>query len=466
MFKPPRPNFRKDVYDPRYGLGTFDRVSDYVTYDPEAGIFIRKKATQGKYVGQQAGFVHSSGKYRVLSVGGVIYEEHTLAYICGTGLLPQGEIRHLNGDPFDNRLDNLRDWVDQDDQNAGIFEDPATGEWHVLLYTRGATGRKPFGVYKTRAEAAAVSERALEFLNQGTDVRRVKTLLGLRNRALKEQVEEVRRKGPVYEPVDYEGEVRWTVRKLLWDRRIPGIGQPVYGPFETKEGAKEAVVEYYRLREKGEGRVTSLRTAGLTLLTKDGAGWRIVPLQGNVTEEKASKWKDEPLELQKQVGRDGVERWLIPYLPNSPAAVVHKWYVATGGGLTAAMSEEETWRAVKEYQILRNQTWDHFAAMRRAGLAEWDFLSQRVKQGQQQNRELLPVRILEDEVGKWFISGLRKLTNKPGKLYRDYGFFSTKEEAEKALDYYSRMAPVDPELKLGGHDFALHISGLAKAERP
>jgi len=452
--------------DPRYGPATLERVKEFVSYDPDLGVFIRLKATQGKYVGQIAGFLHSSKKYRVLSVAGVVYEEHTLAYMMGTGLLPQGEVVHLDGDPFNNRLYNLKDWVSGDDPARGVFEDPATGMWHVLLYTRGGNGRKSFGLFKTREEAATVSDLASQMLGQGTDARRVRTLLSLRDKS--PDIE--RSRGPVYVPITYQGELVWAVSKLKWDRRLPKIGMPTYGPFADKESAKEAVEKYSSLRDLGGNKVASLKEAGFGLLVNQGGVWESLPIEGYVRGENAEKLRDLPVTLQTQIGRDGVTRWLIPYLPFSPAAAQQKFYVATSGDLTASLSEGDTWKAVKEYQILRKQNWEHFAAMRRVGLAEWDYLSQCVKHVLKmrtgKDDTYKPVRILQDDDGLWYVTGLRKLSWAVGKEWPDHGYFKTREEAETALDVYTRISPVDKESNLGGHDYALTVSGLHKAVRP
>ncbi len=71
-------------------------------YDPETGVFIRKVRPR-RAAGAQNGFGH-----RQIRIGGVLYMAHRLAWLYVYGAWPSTYLDHINGDPDDNRIANLR----------------------------------------------------------------------------------------------------------------------------------------------------------------------------------------------------------------------------------------------------------------------------------------------------------------------------------------------------------------------
>lgn len=78
-------------------------------YDPDTGQF-HWLGGGGRRVrhGARAGFTNTLG-YRIIVVKRVRRAAHRLAWLYVYGTLPKGVIDHINGDPSDNRISNLRD---------------------------------------------------------------------------------------------------------------------------------------------------------------------------------------------------------------------------------------------------------------------------------------------------------------------------------------------------------------------
>lgn len=87
---------------------TADRARELLTYDPETGDFYWRQTMghRGK-AGKIAGAVR--GGYRIIGVEKLTYAAHRLAWLITFGSWPMAEIDHINGDPGDNRIANLRD---------------------------------------------------------------------------------------------------------------------------------------------------------------------------------------------------------------------------------------------------------------------------------------------------------------------------------------------------------------------
>lgn len=503
--------------DPRYGPGTFERVRHAVWYSPEDGRLYRKVAVGKAKVGDRAGFYSENYKARMVMIGGVLYNEDILCYLLGTGELPKGKIRHLNGDKLDNRLRNLQDWVCQDDPARGVFEN-VEGKWEIRLYTRGRNGRSLFGVYEDRGMALFVAEKAVSLLGNGVDPRKVKTMIGSRGTMKGGAGAKVRTKElgdyATYVPVTLvpsEGEKlkSWetvadadtsaiAVSGLRHERRVDELGwdgHPLYGPFYTMEEASAAVEAYYQMRNSGSRKLESMEAAGMQPLKvvrvvgkevtvragkRDPVKLLHEQRRGMTALKKAKeKWERGEDILVEVEDKEGRKRWIVEYLPEAPVlGVVHK-YIAIKDGGTAAFSKKDTLNCVLRYQELRKAGKAHHACMQEAGLRRWDDLSGTFIAefaGDTDLKAMDKTSILPYEDGDvilYLIRGLRKPHDDACRDMPDYVGFETARDATVALDSYRGLL-TDPKLMWvpqgekkfhSRHDAALFYSGLLKMRR-
>jgi len=87
---------------------THARLCEVLDYDDETGEFYwRKRMSPRAGPGQIAGMRNRDG-YRFIAIDGRIYPAHRLVWLYMTGKWRSGVIDHRDGDPSNNRWDNLR----------------------------------------------------------------------------------------------------------------------------------------------------------------------------------------------------------------------------------------------------------------------------------------------------------------------------------------------------------------------
>lgn len=79
------------------------RVRELLRYDPETGRFTWRS---GPKIGSEAG--SRGGRYAQIMIGKKNYLAHRLAWLYVHGYVPPQEVDHVNGNPRDNRIENLR----------------------------------------------------------------------------------------------------------------------------------------------------------------------------------------------------------------------------------------------------------------------------------------------------------------------------------------------------------------------
>lgn len=82
---------------------TQEQLKNLLNYDPETGVFTRQLMNGFEIAGSIDSFGH-----RQIQIGSKRHMAHRLAWLYVFGKFPNFEIDHINGDPDDNRISNLR----------------------------------------------------------------------------------------------------------------------------------------------------------------------------------------------------------------------------------------------------------------------------------------------------------------------------------------------------------------------
>jgi HNH endonuclease len=143
---------------------THARLLEILDYDSETGEFRwRERVNRSVKAGAVAGLVDNDG-YRMITIKGRAYRAHQLAWFYMMGKWCRDVIDHRDGDPSNNRWDNLRRaTVSQNNANRRIHRNNKCGykgvvenQWGRFWATIHKDGRRlHLGTFATAQEAHA-----------------------------------------------------------------------------------------------------------------------------------------------------------------------------------------------------------------------------------------------------------------------------------------------------------------------
>jgi len=153
------------------------RLKEVVRYDKKTGLFYWKVSTGKASRGGIAGHTDSHG-YTKISIDGVKYFAHRLAWFYVRGVWPLQNIDHIDRCKSNNKLANLRD-VSQalnslngplrknnSSGYTGVSYDPRRGSW--VAYVTRSRQKKHLGSFETCHQAAKARAKSLLVAFSGT----------------------------------------------------------------------------------------------------------------------------------------------------------------------------------------------------------------------------------------------------------------------------------------------------------
>ena len=145
-----------------------EMVRDLFEYRDD-NLYWRVRPRGGSDISKPAGYVMPKG-YRRIAVKGKRYLTHRLIWLYTNGKFPDNHIDHINGDPSDNRIENLRDVTRQENQKnrskncnnksgyMGVCWSKASDKWKAQIRVGGVkTHLGLFNILEDAAEAYRVA---------------------------------------------------------------------------------------------------------------------------------------------------------------------------------------------------------------------------------------------------------------------------------------------------------------------
>ena len=155
---------------------TQSELRELLDYDQESGFFYWKKTSCPRLeIGEVAGYITHG--YVKITVGGVKYYAHQLAWLYVYGEWPKGDLDHIDMDRSHNWISNLRPaTASQNAANAGLYNSNSSGIKGVAFAKRErkwkAYIRKDGNLihlgYFARLEDAAAARHNAAIAMQGT----------------------------------------------------------------------------------------------------------------------------------------------------------------------------------------------------------------------------------------------------------------------------------------------------------
>jgi len=145
-------------------LITQEQLKELFNYNPETGELIRLVSTSSNNkIGSVAGTRRLDG-YRVIRVNKIQYLEHRIIWLYVYGKFPENLIDHIDGNPCNNRIANLRDATNTQNVRSRNIRKAKSGYRGITEMENGKFRvrlvGKHVGIYETLEEAIIVSEKS------------------------------------------------------------------------------------------------------------------------------------------------------------------------------------------------------------------------------------------------------------------------------------------------------------------
>lgn len=100
-------------------------IKAILNYDEHTGRFVWARKKWG-YKDKEAGYINANG-YRIIMIDRLNYSAARLAWFYVHGKWPKNQIDHINHDRADNRIANLREVTNQENQKNRSFTSNSSG---------------------------------------------------------------------------------------------------------------------------------------------------------------------------------------------------------------------------------------------------------------------------------------------------------------------------------------------------
>lgn len=145
-------------------VSILERANELLRYDEKTGKLFWRVARSNIKAGSVAGYVNKRNGYSYVGIDGKSHLAHRIVWLMVRGCWPAAGIDHIDGNPSNNRLENLREatWSDNQ-QNKGIQSDNKSGftgviwhkrhnKWQAYIKIDGK--QKHLGLFDTKEDAA------------------------------------------------------------------------------------------------------------------------------------------------------------------------------------------------------------------------------------------------------------------------------------------------------------------------
>lgn len=137
-----------------------EKVRELLDYDPATGIFTWRVRLRNAAPGKRAGASHRSGAI-LIKINGRLNQAHRLVWLHVYGIWPTNFIDHIDGDPQNNRIANLRQVTASQNQwnkrtttgTRGVSWRARRKKWYASIAVNGKSFH--LGSFDTEVDAAA-----------------------------------------------------------------------------------------------------------------------------------------------------------------------------------------------------------------------------------------------------------------------------------------------------------------------